>query len=131
MRGMNQSLFESVHGESSESDKSRNSMISDEAGTRAGGSSQGQSSLKVFMANMGGASIFEEAIALLIQKEVHYISQQKVSYPLETSASKRFLSKLVSMVQNTQTERAGLPKLASYTSSLFKIIIQEKNLNLS
>ena len=83
------------------------------------------------MANMEGAPLFEETIALLMQKEVRYISQQKVNYPLETSATKRFLSKLVSMIQNTQTERTGLPKLVSYTASLFKIVMQEHNLNLS
>ena len=49
---------------------------------------------------MSGEPIFEEAIASIIRLEMIYINKT-ACYPFETSASKRFIARLVSIAQNT------------------------------
>ena len=80
---------------------------------------------------MQGSAVFEEMIAGLFKLEMRYLSDSKVLYPLETSASKRFLSKLISVVQSMSTSDPNLPKLISFTASLARIVISQKNLYAS
>ena len=72
---------------------------------------------------MKGEPVFEEIIVALFKMEMHYLSQNKVCYPLETSASKRFLSKLINLVQNKSIGDPNMPQLISFTASLARIII--------
>lgn len=72
---------------------------------------------------MSGAPLFEEAIASLLKIEMAYLRDNKLSYAFGSSASKRLVSKFVSLVQSMAVTDESLPKLTSYTASLMRIVM--------
>ena len=117
MRAINPSFYDSIHHD--QQLQSERDSASEETG-----SIQSSTSMKEFYKNMSGCPLFEETIASLVKLEVEAMVQKNDLQDLERSASFKFISKLITVIQNTPAAEETLPKMVSYTTSLVRILMQ-------